>query len=159
MMSHEVFEPKTFYDLAMYVKDHLLNTIPRELKQATNRTCISRTYYAIFLSLREKILTLPIRDVELRNRIERTNDAHAIVAESIKKVDFHVGNYIINLRTKRNYADYRTDVKITLEDVMYVLKIANEIFDELMTIVSRLKESDILSAWNKIKEGRKKHLS
>jgi uncharacterized protein (UPF0332 family) len=157
-MSHRTFEPKTFYELATYV-NRLSNIIPQELKQAANRTCISRAYYAVFLSFREKILALPIRNVELRKRIERTNDAHAIVAESIRKIDFNVGDYILNLRAKRNQADYMTNINVTSDDVIYVFKITNEIFHELTAIVTKLKESDILSAWNKIQQERERRYS
>lgn len=155
-MSHRAFEPKTFYDLATYIKDQLLHTIPQELKQAANRTCISRAYYAVFLSFREKILALPMRDAGLRKRIERTNDAHAIVTESVRKIDFDIGDYIVNLRTMRNRADYRIDIEVTPDDVTYAFKITNEIADKSTAIVSRLKESDILSAWNKIQKERDK---
>ncbi|MGB9806642.1 MAG: hypothetical protein ACPLRT_07810 [Thermoproteota archaeon] len=65
-MSHENFNPKTFYDLSIYVKDKLLYNIPESLKEATNRTCISRAYYAVFLLLREKILALPLQDKETK---------------------------------------------------------------------------------------------
>jgi uncharacterized protein (UPF0332 family) len=155
-MTHKAFEPKTFYDLAIYIKDQLLHIIPQELTQAADRTCIGRAYYAIFLSFRDKILALSIRDVDLRRRIERTNDAHAIVAESIRRVDLDVGDYIVNLRSMRNRVDYRTNIAITSDDVTYVFKITNEISNKSTTIVSRLKESDIVSAWEKIQKEREK---
>lgn len=155
-MSHRAFEPKTFYDLAVYIKEWLLDTIPKELRQAANRTCISRAYYAVFLSLRENILALPIRDEELRRVIERTEDAHAIVAESIKGIDFKIGNYLLNLRSARNRADYRTDIEVMSDDVTYVLRIATEIFNELTAIAGRLKEPDILSAWSRIQKERER---
>jgi len=157
-MTYKTFEPKTFYDLAIYIKDQLLHIIPQELTQAACRTCIGRAYYAIFLSFRDKILALSIRD-ELRKRIERTNDAHAIVVESIRRVDFDVGSYIVNLRSMRNRADYRANIAITPSDVTYAFKITNEISNKSATIVSRLKESDIVSAWEKIQKEREKRLS
>jgi len=155
-MSNKAFKPKTFYDLAAYVKDQLLHTIPQELRQAANRTCISRAYYSVFLAFREMILDLPIRDVNLRKRVERATDAHAIVAESVRRVDSDIGDYIVNLRKMRNKADYRTNIAITLDYVNYAFDITNEITDKTTAIVSRLKESDIVSAWNKIQKEREK---
>lgn len=155
-MAHMTFEPKTFYELATYIKDQILHTMPQALEQAAYRTCISRAYYAVFLSLRDKILALSIGDAELRKRIERATDAHAIVAESVRKVDPDVGDYIVNLRSMRNRADYRTNIVVTLDNVTYAFKITNEVANKLTAVVSRLKESDILSAWNKIEKEREK---
>ena len=153
-MSRGAFEPRTFYDLATHLKDRLLHTIPRELKQATDRTCISRAYYAVFLSLRDKILALPFRDAELRRRIKHTNDAHAIVAETIRIIDADVGDLIVNLRTLRNEADYRTDIALPPDKVDQAFKIASEIFSKSALVISKIKESDIISAWNKIQRKR-----
>jgi uncharacterized protein (UPF0332 family) len=155
-MTHRTFEPKTFYDLAVHVQDQLLNTLPAELKQAANRTCISRAYYAVFLLLREKILALSIRDPSLRKRIERSNDAHAIVAESIRRVDFDVGDYLVNLRGMRNRADYRTNIAVLPGDVTYAFKITNEISNKSTAIVNQLTESDVVLAWDKIQKEREK---
>jgi uncharacterized protein (UPF0332 family) len=148
------FEPKAFYDLAIYLRKQLMHRIPQELKQALNRTCISRVYYAVFLSFREKMLELPIRDAELRERVERTTDAHAIVAGSVRNIDPGIGDYIVNLRSKRNLADYRTNIEVTLNDVDYAFKIANEVLGKLNVVIDRLKESDILSAWNILQKER-----
>lgn len=155
-MSHRVFEPKTFYDLAIHVKNQLFHIIPQKLKQAADRTCISRTYYAVFLSFRDKILVLPFQNAELRRRIERTNDAHAIVAETIRIIDADIGDFIVNLRKLRNDADYKTDIAPSPDKVAYAFKIANEIFSKSAFIVSKIKESDIISAWSKIQRRRQK---
>jgi hypothetical protein len=47
------FDPRTFYDFANYIKG-MTNSIPEEIVQAAYRTCISRAYYAAFLSTRIK---------------------------------------------------------------------------------------------------------
>jgi len=150
------FEPKTFYDLAIYVKNQLFHMIPQDLTQAADRTCISRVYYAVFLSFRDKILALPFRSVELKRRIQRTQDAHAIVAETIRVVDPSLGDYIVNLRILRNRADYRTNIVSSSNDVFYAFKIANEIFSKLTNIVGRIKESDVDLAWSRIQRERQK---
>jgi uncharacterized protein (UPF0332 family) len=155
-LTSRIFEPKTFYDLAIYIKDKLFQLFPQELKQATDRTCVSRAYYAIFLLFRDALLALPIRDGELRNRIKYTNDAHAIVAETIKIVDFNIGNYIVNLRRLRNQADYETNITFPPSEVAYAFKIANEIISKMTIIASKIKESDIILAWNEIQRRRLK---
>jgi uncharacterized protein (UPF0332 family) len=131
--------------------------IPQELKQAADRTCISRAYYAVFLSFRDKILAIPIRNVELKRRIERTNDAHAIIAETIRIIDADIGDFIVNLRTLRNFADYRTDIMLSPDKVAYAFRIADEIFSKLAMIVSKINESTIVSAWSKIGGRQKRH--
>ena len=155
-MSHRAFEPKTFYDLATHLKNQLFHIIPQELKQAADRTCISRAYYAVFLSFRDKILALPFQNAELRRRIERTNDAHAIVSETIRRIDTEIGDFIVNLRTLRNDADYRTDIALSSDKVAYAFKIANEIFSKSALVVSKIKESDIVLAWSGIQRKRQK---
>jgi uncharacterized membrane protein YozB (DUF420 family) len=58
-----------------------------------------------------------------------------------------------------NYADYRTDIVLSPGDVTNAFKIAYEIFSKLSIIVSKIKESDIVLAWNNIKRKRqKKHI-
>ncbi|NHV05719.1 MAG: HEPN domain-containing protein [Thaumarchaeota archaeon] len=151
-MSYENFNPKDFYDLALYIKNYY--TVPENLKEATNRTCISRVYYAVFLLLREKILALPLWDSETKKRIENTNDAHAIVADAIKNVDPKIGNFITNLRSLRNKADYKIDIEMNEEKVEYVFRIASEIFTNLDATMSKVKASDIISAWHRIQERR-----
>jgi uncharacterized protein (UPF0332 family) len=155
-LSHRAFEPKNFYDLATHVKTQLFNIIPNELKQAADRTCISRIYYAVFLSFRDKILALPIRNAELKRLIERTNDAHAIIAETIRIIDVDIGDFIVNLRTLRNFADYETGIALSPDKVAYAFKIADEIFSKLDMIVSKIKEPDIVLAWNKMQRKRQK---
>jgi uncharacterized protein (UPF0332 family) len=130
--------------------------IPHELKEAADRTCISRIYYAVFLSFRDKILALPIRNAEIKRLIEHTNEAHAIIAETIRIVDVDIGEYIVNLRKLRNDADYRTNIVLSHDNVSYAFKIADEIFSKLSIIVSKIKESDIVSAWHNIQRKRQK---
>jgi uncharacterized protein (UPF0332 family) len=130
--------------------------IPYELKEAADRTCISRIYYAVFLSFRDKILALPIRNAKIRRLIERTNEAHAIIAETIRIVDVDIGEYIVNLRKLRNDADYRTNIVFSHDNVAYAFKIADEIFSKLSIIVSKIKESDIVLAWHNIQRKRQK---
>jgi uncharacterized protein (UPF0332 family) len=150
------FEPTSFYGLAVYIKDELLDKAPQELREAASRTCVSRAYYAAFLLLRDAILMLPIRDAELRRRIERTNVAHAIVAEVVRAVDANVGDYFVNLRRLRNRADYETRTSFSPADVVYALKIAGEIINNSMTIASKVQEPVILSAWGMVQERRKR---
>jgi hypothetical protein len=155
-LSNKVFKPKNFYDFAFHIKNRLLNIIPYELKEAADRTCISRIYYAVFLSFRDKILALPIRNAEIKRHIERTNQAHAIIAETIRIVDAEIGDFLVNLRKLRNDADYKTDIVLSPDEVDYAFKIADEIFIKLAMMVNKIKEPDIISAWNNIQRKRQK---
>lgn len=74
----------------------------------------------------------------------------------IRIIDADIGNFIVNLRTLLNYADYRTDIVLSPGDVTNAFKIAYEIFSKLSIIVSKIKESDIVLAWNNIKRKRQK---
>ncbi|MGC8578406.1 MAG: HEPN domain-containing protein [Thermoproteota archaeon] len=89
---------------------------------------------------------------KLKKQIEGTSSAHAIVAEAIKRVDPEIGNFIINLRSLRNDADYKIDKEINEEKVEYALKIANEILDKLDGTFNKVKEADVISAWHRILE-------
>jgi len=53
------------------------------------------------------------------------NNAHAIVAEAIRIIDTNMGDFIVNLRTLRNDADYRADTASSPDKVAYTFK--NEI--------------------------------
>jgi hypothetical protein len=63
----------------------------------------------------------------------------------------------VNLRTLRNFADYRTDIVLSPDKVAYAFKIADEIFSKLAMIVSKINESTIVSAWSKIGGRQKRH--
>jgi uncharacterized protein (UPF0332 family) len=154
-LSSRAFEPKAFYDLAAYIRDKLTYMLPRGLRQAADRTCISRAYYAAFLSLRDAILALPIRDAKLRERIERTNDAHAIVAGAVKRADLIAGNYLELLRKLRNRADYETDVTLSSREAARALRVAGKVIDGLAAIASRVRESDVYLAWVELRLQRK----
>jgi hypothetical protein len=115
---------------------------------------VSRAYYATFLLLRDAMLALPIRNAELRRRIERTNDAHAIVAEAVRGVSVNIGDYLLNLRWLRNKADYETKVSLYSFDVAYEFEMANEVIGSLTMIVKGIRELDIDLAWRRIQERR-----
>jgi uncharacterized protein (UPF0332 family) len=120
--------------------------LPRGLRQAADRTCISRAYYAAFLSL---------RDAKLRECIERTNDAHAIVAGAVKRADFIAGNYLELLRKLRNRADYETDVTLSSREAARALRVAGKVIDGLAAIAGRVRESDVSLAWVELQLQRK----
>jgi len=143
-----LFNPETFYELAKLMKMELIKNVPNNLHESTYRTCISRAYYSVFLSLRKDLIKIPISNNKIKNSL-LTGVSHAIIAESIKGVDFKIGNYIINLRKLRNKADYKIDEHIDIKDVDYSFKITNEIFKSL-SIINKLREEDIVNAWNKI---------
>jgi hypothetical protein len=62
----------------------------------------------------------------------------------------------VDLRKLRNDADYRTNIVLSHDNVAYAFKIADEIFSKLSIIVSKIKESDIVSAWHNIQRKRQK---
>jgi uncharacterized protein YueI len=62
----------------------------------------------------------------------------------------------VNLRTLRNYADYRTDLELSPDNVVNAFKIADETSSKLSIIVSKIKESDIVLAWHNIQRKRQK---
>ena len=144
------FDPRTFYDFANYIKG-MTNSIPEEIVQAAYRTCISRAYYAAFLSTRDKILLLPIRE-DVRRTIERSELTHAVLAEIIKKIDSELGDCFANLRKRRNNADYNTKIEIKPKDVVWALKSADRIIKELPARLEEIGESDIIMAWGKSAE-------
>jgi len=62
----------------------------------------------------------------------------------------------VNLRKLRNDADYKTDIVLSPDEVDYAFKIADEIFIKLAMMVNKIKEPDIISAWNNIQRKRQK---
>jgi hypothetical protein len=98
-----------------------------------------------------------IQSTDFRESFKRSEVAHAVVVETVKKIDYKVGNFILNLRRLRNEADYETDKVFSPSDVSYALRIAGEVIRNLaMTIskIHKLQERDILSTWKEVQEKR-----
>jgi uncharacterized protein (UPF0332 family) len=141
--------------LAIHLHE-LSEKVPQELKEASCRTCVSRAYYAVFLLIRDPMLG-QIQSTDFRESFKRSEVAHAVVVETVKKIDYKVGNFILNLRRLRNEADYETDKVFSPSDVSYALRIAGEVIRNLaMTIskIHKLQERDILSTWKEVQEKR-----
>jgi hypothetical protein len=96
---------------------------------------------------------LPIRE-DVRRTIERSELAHAVLVEIIKKINSELGDCFANLRKRRNNADYNTKIEIKPKDAVWALKSADKIIKEIQARVGEIGESDIITAWEKVQRSR-----
>jgi hypothetical protein len=88
--------------------------------EAERRTAISRSYYALFNMLREKLLSVGVK-------LDRTADDHQLIAYYLTNCRpaspaTGVGVALNSLRTDRNIADYDMSVSIDAKKAEYAKK-------------------------------------
>lgn len=122
------FDPAAY----LYVAEYLLlglsgaRTSVSDPDQALVRTSISRSYYAAFLTAREKTVDLRL------GALTTGPQDHWLVVNALGNRSPRVASKLHRLRDKRNQADYNLSPRgFTLTAGRYWLALAREIVDEV----------------------------
>ena len=106
-------DPRNFMDVA-----HGLLGVAS--KEAHLRTSISRSYYAQFLSIRDRLIITGFS-------LPKTNEHRAIIDELNRRGQTKLGARLNNLRQQRRKADYEMDKKIIHKDATLAYRLAGEV--------------------------------
>ncbi len=122
------FDPREFYDLVKDSLDCVLDRNNEECSvkntQAFHRTLISRTYYSVFLRLRD--IYFPYTSGSLRENI------HSKLINYLRNNGYKdIADKLQILRKIRNQADYDLDIHISEKIVEFVFKIAQKIHEKI----------------------------
>jgi len=162
------FDPELFKELAetlLYDSDY------DYIDEARCRTVISRLYYAIFLRIRETLLSvfreLNARTLDLFKRLYRTGEIHATIRDVLMFIDPFIGHLFANLGQLRRDADYNLRKRILPEETEEALRNARELQNSLQDVSHILRSCkehlmDIsLIMWDRvwIKEQRRRQKS
>lgn len=109
--------------------------------EARLRTVVSRSYYYVFLSLRESFrdkLRVDAQLYSLFDSISKSGIAHSVILHITKRLDYTVGNWIAALHKYREEADYKIDITVRSSKAHYSLLIANQAMGMEPEIISIL---------------------
>lgn len=120
-MPTQVFDPERFLEVA--------ERMAAPTDEANGRTAISRAYYGAFLLARDMA---DIKDMTARAHAE-TRRHYAECGEK------EVAEDLQSLRTARNLADYRTDLRVTHLVCDEAVKTSRRVRSALKRIAGRIK--------------------
>ncbi len=133
-----MFDPNQFVMLANdFVNKKIYN-------EAGARTAVSRSYYGVFLILRDKIDSLINRTPSYQGvknlwaDIKNKPIIHKVIIDILQRTNFVVGQELFSLRLMRNESDYHTDKVIDWVIAKDALKKAEMILQDLNNILSQI---------------------
>ena len=93
--------------------------------EATARTVISRSYYAVFLAARHNLSTAGVV------RVTGSGRDHRAVIEAVQRNSKFVGDVLDSLRDQRNRADYDLTVGFSAEFARQATELAEWVYDNV----------------------------
>lgn len=124
------FNPNDFVKLAEQLS---LDTNYDKIKEAALRTCLSRSYYGVFLFIRE-LLIINIMHGQLKQlfiKIAKSGLIHACIKEIIGKTHRFLEKTYGDLHRLRKESDYNLSTEIKEKEAKKAIIIADKIIKEL----------------------------
>lgn len=150
------FDPSGFFKFATILYEGEYNELGRlnnvkekdedlqNLKQALFRTIISRLYYYVFLTLRERIKRqIKEHDYYTYLFLESFMEdpiIHGFISEILFEISSEYGKWINSLRKLRNSSDYIIKKTIKEKDIKKAMFLARQLTNELDIIANNLKQ-------------------
>jgi len=119
------FDWNEFYKLAgLLAEDLCLETLDSPSREAKLRSSISRAYYYSFCEVRNYLLAK--RKIKIEDSRSHEKVINFLLNSNDKK-EWKIGQYLFELREKRNDADYKNDLEEYVSDTKKSLNNAKRI--------------------------------